>query len=505
MASVRQKNGKWYVRFKDQQGVWRDRATPAATKTEAKRIGAELEARAWKISAGLEVEPVESGLTIEGLMAWWLTTYSVHTASHERNVCNIRRHFTHCTLATLPLRQANSAAVETFLQGKVDGLSAGSINHLRMYLHRAFAAAIRAGLFEGANPAANVKRRKVPKRKPDFLRAEEVAAVLEALAPRWQPLFATAIFTGMRKGELLGLYKRDVDLDGRHIYVRHSHDRDTTKSGEEGVVPIATELLPFLQTAMATSPSKLVFPGLDGDRMREDAALEKVLRRALARAGIVESYQHVCRKKGCRHAEVQPDAELRHCPVHGHKLWPKAQVRPIRFHDLRHTTASLLIIAGASTASVQRILRHSDPRVTMDVYAHLTPGHLRDEIDRLSFFGGSTGSQRVAGPIPPRGAVVGLAGEGSAAKRNTDTATARNVNTSLVRPKGFEPLTVGLEGSPSPVRDRLRSIRFARLPFARVPSRRPATAKGDTRGGHPARGVPRIPSQPCDAASRVAL
>jgi integrase len=61
------------------------------------------------------------------------------------------------------------------------------------------------------------------------------------------------------------------------------------------------------------------------------------------------------------------DAELRHCPTHGHKLWPKAHVRSIRFHDLRHTTASLLMMGGANPAAVQRILRHSDPRITTEV------------------------------------------------------------------------------------------------------------------------------------------
>ena len=124
--------------------------------------------------------------------------------------------------------------------------------------------------------------------------------------------------------------------------------------------------------------------------------LEEVLRRALGRAGIVNGYVHVCRKKGCGHSEQAPDAGLRRCPVHNHRLWPKAQVRPIRFHDLRHTTGSLLLMAGANPASVQRILRHSDPRVTMDYYGHLLPGYLRDEVDRLQFEDHSKDSQQVA-------------------------------------------------------------------------------------------------------------
>jgi len=67
------------------------------------------------------------------------------------------------------------------------------------------------------------------------------------------------------------------------------------------------------------------------------------------------------------------------------KLWPKARVRTIRFHDLRHTTASLLLMAGAKPVAVQRILRHSDPRITTEVHGHLVPDYLRAEIDRLRF------------------------------------------------------------------------------------------------------------------------
>jgi integrase len=119
--------------------------------------------------------------------------------------------------------------------------------------------------------------------------------------------------------------------------------------------------------------------------MREDVDLENVLQRALARAGIVTGYRHVCRRKACGHAETAADVAERRCPVHGMRLWPKALVRPIRFHDLRHTTAALLLMSGANPAAVQRIPRHSDPRITTAVYGHLLPDYLRAEIDRLRF------------------------------------------------------------------------------------------------------------------------
>lgn len=73
----------------------------------------------------------------------------------------------------------------------------------------------------------------------DHLRVEEVARVLAQLHPRWRPLFATAIYTGLRKGELAALRREDVDLEARLLVVRRSWDRQTTKGGHADVVPIA--------------------------------------------------------------------------------------------------------------------------------------------------------------------------------------------------------------------------------------------------------------------------
>jgi integrase len=204
----------------------------------------------------------------------------------------------------------------------------------------------------------------VPKRKADFLRADEVGAVLAASPTRWRPLMATAVYTGLRKGELLGLRKSDIDLPNRLIIVNRSYDRETTKGGRAEAIPMAAELVPYLS---------------------RHTPLEEVLRRSLAHAGIVEGWEHVCRKPGCGHATLAPDDQLRRCPRHGMKLWPKAKVRQIRFHDLRHTTASLLMMAGVNPGAVQRILRHSDPRITTETYGHLQPDYLRSEIDRLHF------------------------------------------------------------------------------------------------------------------------
>src|SRR5579884_13665 len=115
-------------------------------------------------------------------------------------------------------------------------------------------------------------------------------------------------------------------------------------------------------------------------------ALEEVLRRAMRRAGLVTGWVHKCRRQGCGHQETAPDANPRWCPGEcKFKLFPVGQVRKIRFHHLRHSTASLLLMKGADLAAVQRIMRHQDPRITTEVYGHLQTAYLKSQIDRLSF------------------------------------------------------------------------------------------------------------------------
>ncbi len=439
MASVYRKGDRWYLRFRDQTGRWRDRSSAARSKTEARRLVDDLERKCERQRLGLEAIPdVDGGGTFASLLDWWLLTYSKASPSHARNTFTLKKHLLHSELAPMHLVDVTSGKIESFLQAKSGGLGPQSINHLRRFILTAFNRARRAGRYAGSNPATEVERRKVPQRPHDYLRAAEVPLVLAALAPSWRPLFATALYTGLRRGELLGLRKSDVDLDSRLISVCRSHGRDTTKGGHADVIPIAIELLPYLRSAVEASPSALVFPREDGTMMRPDVDLEGRLRRTLRRAGIVTGWTHKCRKQACTHVEHASDALLRKCPVHGHKLWPTAQVRPLRFHDLRHTTASLLMMAGANPAAVQRIMRHHDPRITTEVYGHLAPEYLRTEVDRLQF----------EPPAPPPLAAGLLQ---PPAKRTPATTPRRSKTPEIpisrvARPRGFEPLTYGSGG-----------------------------------------------------------
>ena len=150
----------------------------------------------------------------------------------------------------------------------------------------------------GPNPVNRLELPKFrePKRKRPTVAAEDVPRVLAALSPKWRPLFATAFFLGVRRGEVLALQREDIDLRDWTITVRRSHAADVTKGGDDGTVPIPEPLRPYLDAALRLSPSRWVFPAADGSQRAPDTNLKAVLQRALGRAGIVDGYEHRCRK-----------------------------------------------------------------------------------------------------------------------------------------------------------------------------------------------------------------
>ena len=388
MASAFLKRKTWYLQYIDENGKRRQAASKAQTKREARRLADELEIAYERQRFGLAPAraPASKEILAE-LATWWLQTYAANTASHAIDASVVNKHLVGSRFGDTKVHLVTPSLVENFLQKKAGVLSPRSINHLRGYLSRIFNAAAKAGRYTGANPTKSVAKRRVAKALPNFLREHEVRPVLEAVPDKWRPLFAVAVYTGLRKGEILGLRKRDVDLEERQLMVARSYKRETTKGGHADVIPLAQEVVPYFAEAMRRSKSTLVFPDEGGAMLSRHAPLEEVLRRALKHAGLVEGYEHRCRKPGCGHKEQADDAGLRRCPEHDIKLWPVAEVRRIRFHDLRHTTASLLMMRGANPAAVQRILRHSDPKITTEVYGHLVPEFMRSEIDRLTFEG----------------------------------------------------------------------------------------------------------------------
>ena len=134
---------------------------------------------------------------------------------------------------------------------------------------------------------------------------------------------------------------------------------------------------------MLSARGEYVFADDAGKMRSKQTKLRTVLKRAMARAGLVNGYLQVCRRKGCEHREETKDSAVRHCPRCHMRLWPKVVHRPMRFHDLRGTTATLLARSGVGLVIAQRILRHSDPRLTANIYSRVDMADLQSGIDRM--------------------------------------------------------------------------------------------------------------------------
>jgi integrase len=270
------------LRVKDAYGRWANIASTAKTKTEAWRLASDLERKAERQRLGVEPLPTDCMLTVGELVSWWLRE-RCPAASYEREESRLKKNVISTPLGSVLVRHLTAARVEDHLHElEKAGAAPASVNHVRAKLRTVFFKAKKAGLWVGANPIIETEPRRVPKRLHPTLRIEEIPRVLEHVPELWQPFSATAIYAGLRKGELCGLRKCDTDLDAGLITVRCSYDRETTKGGHADVIPIAPALTSFLQTAIDASPSDLVFPWPDGSMRSPECDPEKVLRRALA-------------------------------------------------------------------------------------------------------------------------------------------------------------------------------------------------------------------------------
>src|SRR5260370_42405247 len=103
MASVFQRVGRWYLRVKDERGVWRKIPSSARTKTEARRFAEDYERRCERQRLGLEpLPPEEGGGTLAALLQWGLTTYSAGSPYHRNILSDVRCRLLASGLAKLP-------------------------------------------------------------------------------------------------------------------------------------------------------------------------------------------------------------------------------------------------------------------------------------------------------------------------------------------------------------------------------------------------------------------
>ncbi|PZR07106.1 MAG: hypothetical protein DI536_29045 [Archangium gephyra] len=387
------KRGKtWHIGWRDAAGVQRRKATPARTSAEARALVAELEAQASRVALGLEAPPVKSRETLQQLCEWWLNERCPEPSRENERARLVRHVFRH-ELGETPLSLLTADAIEARFEaaeksGGPDGrrLKPATINRLRTTLHSVFAAASQPPRrWSGANPVAATRIRDVERFHAVTLAPEQIAAVLPLVPDAWRGVMAVGAYMALRRGEIFALKKSDYDRKRQQLRVAASHQRNTTKGGRIDVLPVPRIVQPYLEQA-ARAKSLWLFPNSKGQQRTKESDPHLVLRTAVRAAGVVERWESWCRRCKAKHRRTpvlvtDKKPAPASCSTCGMKLWVRGVPPHIRFHDLRHSTATSLLRAGVPLQHVQRIMRHASIQTTVGIYGHMVTEDLRGSLD----------------------------------------------------------------------------------------------------------------------------
>ena len=361
----RRANGEGNIR-KRKDGRWEGRYTagrnPATGKAIYKNVLGKTQAevkeklkKAIEETKGLNIAKAES-YTVGQWMDVWYEYYAqikVRPSSHKTYESYIKNHIKP-SIGNIPLTKLTTLDLQRLYQkllteGRVDrleaqnqpkGLSPKTVRNINQVISSAMQLAIQQHLISH-DPTDGCALPKTEHREMQALSADQLAAfLLEAKHSGVFEMYYIELATGLRRGELLGLKWEDIDFDNRTLRVRRQVGR---VNGEVREAPLKTknayrtislgaDAVGILKQQREKHPSSsYVFPGPTGGPIAPDSVLH-MLHRVLDRAGLPE----------------------------------------LRFHDLRHTFATLALQNGVDVKTVSGMLGHFSAGFTLDTYAHVT-------------------------------------------------------------------------------------------------------------------------------------
>ncbi|MDH4227032.1 MAG: site-specific integrase [Deltaproteobacteria bacterium] len=345
-GTVRKQNGSWYCIYRvEGRQVWKK---GGSTKKEAECMLAEI---MHDLNNGTYKKIEEIGF--RDFAKLWVETYAKTKCkpSTLRSYEDIIKVHLELFFANTALTGITPAKVQQYVSSKlnekilnkdnmlVPRLSPKSINNHIVPLKEMLKHAVRWGYLK-ENPAEHVEKPRVEHKEMDFLSPEEIRLFLQHVRPEYYAFFLMAVLTGLRRGELLGLTWGDIEFATNTIHVRRALYKDqfiTPKSKNSKRKVIMTPLLASIlkEHKLKSIPNEmdLIFTKCNGKPLDPDKFVRTEFLPALRRAGL----------------------------------------RRVRFHDLRHTFATLLISQGENVKFIQSQLGHASIQTTLDRYGHLLP------------------------------------------------------------------------------------------------------------------------------------
>lgn len=362
--SKRRSNGEGNIR-KRKDGRWEGRYTaghdPETGKQVFKNVLGKTQAEVKeKLKAALEQnQKIDFSKTGKYTVAQWMKEWfenvckvKVRPSSHQTYRGYIDNHIAP-NIGKTPLEKLTTMDLQKLYrklmkQGRVErieaenqpkGLSAKTVRNIHQVISSAMDFAVAQKIIS-ENPCKNVSLPKIEHREMQTIPAEQLLAFLqEAKATGVYEMYYIELSTGLRRGELLGLKWQDIDWKNGVIHVRRQVARVNGEIVEAPLktknsyraVSISPQAIEVLKQQKAKISDEYVFPSPNGGPISPDS-VNNMLKRVLTRAGI-----------------------------------PK-----VRFHDLRHTFATVALQNGVDVKTVSGMLGHFSAGFTLDTYAHVT-------------------------------------------------------------------------------------------------------------------------------------
>ncbi len=348
---TKRKDGRYMARYTVQTPDGPKRKTIYGTKY--KEVEVKLNEARGDAAKGLVYD--DENLTVGKYLERWLADSvlgTVRQRTYEGYAHMVERHIAP-SLGRVKLKNLTPAHVRGLYRERLDsGLSLRTVQYIHTTLSKALKQAAEDGLIP-RNSAASVKAPRPRREEIRPLDREQVRALFEAVSGhRLEALYIVAVTAGLRLGELLGLKWEDVDLDTGTLQVRRVLSE--ARSGRLFEAPKSGKGRQIRLTRYATE-------ALKRHRKRQ-------LEERMKLAGLWQDQGLVFP------SQVGTPLFARNLQRHFKALLKRAGLpQTIRFHDLRHTCATLLLRQGVNPKFVQELLGHADISLTLNVYSHVLP------------------------------------------------------------------------------------------------------------------------------------
>ena len=304
--------------------------------------------------------------TVKQLLEYWLEKvhkFHIRVSTYEEYAALMRKHIVpvigHLRLQKLTVQHIHSL----YAQKLEEGLSSARVRGIHAVLHSALKYAVRTNLV-ARNVSDMVGLPSIQKHEMQPLEPGQAQALLEKVSEHGLgALLTVALATGMRQGELLALRWQDVDWKLGELQIR----RSVRYRGRRG----------FLESKPKTESGvrRVTLPSFVVEVLKRHRVSQLEVR-LQAGASWIERDLVFCR----------PDGDFMKAPTLRYqffRLLEKVGLPRMRFHDLRHTAATLLLSMGVEMRVIQDILGHSNIATTANVYAHVLPAMQQEAMGKM--------------------------------------------------------------------------------------------------------------------------